>query len=725
MAEVSLTLKISGKEIKASTGKIANQAPGSIMLQMGGTTLFATVGIDAGDTDGDFFPLTIEYIEKMYARGAISGSRYQKRESNPTDEAIIKARQVDHSIRSLFPKSFKRPTTIILTVLTYDGINDPEALAVLGASMALMQSGIPFMGPSASVVACINHDGSILINPEVEGREELLAEMVVSGVTGKVLNMEGWAKEVSDEHMDKLLDESMDYIKKLNDFQIEFVKKCGQKVFKSDREYDDVPAPHDLVDIVKKEKYEEIKKALYTGIKDEQNEGLALAKKEITEKYATEETGYSEGDIYNAVEYIARKILREGVLSEDKRVSGRKLDEIRELGAEVDVLPTVHGSAIFNRGQTQSLSIVTLAGIGAAQIMDEMEGEHEKFFMHHYNMPPYANGEAGRFNYRPGRREVGHGAIGENALKFMVPSTDKFPYTIRVVSEITSSNGSTSMAATCASSLALMAAGVPLKQAVAGIGVGLITEDGNEENYKLLLDIEGIEDFYGDMDFKVCGTKNGITAMQYENKLRGVKPEILKQAFRLANKGRMQVLDVMNKTLDEPRTNVADSAPKVETLKIEVDRIGEFIGPGGKNIKALVAEAEEISKKPVDINVDEQGNIFVTTSDGKQMDFVKSRINGMFKVAEVGDVYDAVVDKIMNFGFFAYVPGTSINGLCHISEVTEKFLSDVSLVVKEGDEVKVKVIRTEDGKVSFSMKGLDQSAEIKSRIEKIVSNNKQ
>jgi polyribonucleotide nucleotidyltransferase len=360
-------------------------------------------------------------------------------------------------------------------------------------------------------------------------------------------------------------------------------------------------------------------------------------------------------------------------------------------------------------------------------MIDDMEGESTKTFMHHYNMPPYASGETGRFNYHPGRREIGHGAIGENALRNMIPSTDVFPYTIRVVSEIMNSNGSTSMGATCASSMALMAAGVPLKAAVAGIGVGLITDAENEDNYKLLLDIEGIEDFYGDMDFKITGTTEGITAIQYENKLRGVKLDILKKAVRLAQKGRLEVLEVMNKVINAPKSELAPTAPMVDTVEIKQDRIGELIGPGGKNIKELIAKAEAHSNKPVDININDEGKVTITASNKAQMDFVKDTIEVMFAEPEIGKEYEGVVDRVMPYGLFINVT-SAISGLLHVSEMfKERVNADLAKMFKEGDKVKVAILKVEDGRLNFTMKGLEQSEEIQQKLDNpiIAENNYQ
>ncbi len=708
MKEIVKKITIAGKEVEVATGKLAFQSHGAIKLTMGGTALFAAVTVDNKDSDLDYFPLSVEYIEKMYASGTISSSRFKKREGLPSDEATIKAREVDHSIRSLFPKSFKRAVSVVLTVLAYDGVNDPQALTVLGTSLAMMQSGIPFEGPCSSVVITIDKEGAFHINPSAEERENLEGEFIISGVDGRTLSFEGWGNEIKEEKMAELLDLADKEIVSINKQQREIMKDIVPSLKIDKNAYDNKPAPTEVIEVITREFLADIEDAMFND-KINRLERMKEVTQEALDKFTdSSEENFKGTDVSNAVEYIARKVLRKAVLEYEKRISGRKLDEIRELSASIDELPTVHGSAVFTRGMTQSLSIVTLAPKSSELLIDDMEGEDTKTFMHHYNFPPFSTGESDRYRYHPGRREIGHGAIGENALKNMIPSTDVFPYTIRVVSEIMSSNGSTSMAATCASSMALMAAGVPLKEQVAGIGVGLITDDEDESNYKLLLDIEGTEDFYGDMDFKVCGTKNGVTAIQYENKLQGVPIAILKESFEVAKKARMQVLEVMNQVISKPRSSVPENAPKVETLRIKTDQIGELIGPGGKNIKELVEQSKQYGKLPADIDIDDDGTVRVSAINDAQMSFLKNSIKSMFEEAEVGKVYEGLVGKIMEFGAFVHI-SRSISGLVHVSEMSEEFVKDPRTVVKEGQKVKVKVIKIDEkGRVNLSMKGVDQ-----------------
>ncbi len=721
--EISKTYDFLGKEVKLSTGKLAWQAAGSVLLELGGTTLFATVTVSKEETQQDFFPLSVEYVEKMYARGAINSSKYLKREGSPSDEAIIKARQVDHSIRSLFPKGFRKPVLVALTVMSYDGINDPEPLAVFGASIALMMAGVPYFGPSSSVVTSVSTNGDIHLNSLVTERNDEIAEFLISGVTGKFLNIEGWGKELPEDKMDQVLDKSMEAITALNEIQNDFVNeyfsKKGEERMTDFGDDIELPAPKEVIELIKAKKIAEIENSIFQPEKADRNGMIATITKELLEDelFTKEGAEFTAHDLDMGIDYVARKVLRDSIMKNNKRRLERGLDQIRPLSAEVDVINTVHGSALFNRGLTQSLSIVTLGSLGDAQVLDEMEGESTKSFMHHYNMPPYSTGEAGKFNFRPGRREVGHGAIGENALKNMLPSEDVFPYTIRVVSEILSSNGSTSMAATCASCMALMAAGVPMKAAVAGIGVGLITNSENEDDYRLLLDIEGIEDFYGDMDFKVTGTTEGITAIQYENKLRGVKPAVLKEAFRLAKTGRLQVLEVMKAAIPAPRPEVSPNAPIVTTISIDKERIGEFIGPGGKNIRELIERGKELGKD-LDLNIDDEGTILVTASNKAQLDFVKSQLDSRFEQAEIGKTYTGRISKPMPYGIFVDVT-QNISGLCHVSAIAENTRDmKVEEVFKPGEIVNVKVEKIERGKLSFTMKGVEQPAEMAAKLEK-------
>ncbi len=705
MKKYTTKVNVGGKDMIFTTGGLAFRADSAVKVQYGETVVLAIVTVSKEESSLDYFPLSIEYIEKFYAGGIISASKFIKRERRPSDEAVLKARQVDHSIRSLFPKGFKRPVSVTITVLSYDEVNDPANLAVNAASMALMLSSVPFDGPSASVAVGVSKENNeLILNPTEEQEEELKAHYMVSVREEKrILNIEGWSYEISEEKLDKIMDFAIENTKDLLVMQKEFSTKYGK---------DKLAYPIDYVDLALLEKIETeykdaIQDALFEGLK--RSESLNKIVEEFLEKY--EEDEYSKSDVLNAVEYLARKLTRNMVLKEEKRVSGRRLDEIRNIDIEIDVLPRVHGSALFTRGFTQALSIVTLGSTRLSQTLESFEGEEIKRFMHHYNGPNYSTGEAGRFSYYPGRREIGHGHITENAIKAILPTEDEFPYTIRVVSEILSQNGSTSMASACGTSLALMDAGVPIKKAMAGIAIGLVTDEDNEKKYKLLTDIEGLEDFYGDMDFKVVGTSEGINAIQLDNKIKGVPVDILKNALRASKKAREFVLNKMNNIISSPKNHLSKYAPKVEKIKIDVDKIGELIGPGGKVIKGIIEETEKIG--PIDIDIQEDGDIYISSISDDARSKAKQMIEDIFEEAEIGKIYEGRVERIEPYGAFVKI-GKNIDGLVHISEVTDGFLKDISKILKIGDIIKVKVIGIDDaGKVSLTMKGLNPDVDAK------------
>jgi len=691
--EATTSIQVNGEPMVFKFGRLAPRAESAVLAQLGETVVLTVVSLNKKDTDLDYFPLTVEYVEKYYAGGVISGSRFLKREMRPSDTAVLKGRQIDHSIRSLFPKSFKKDVNVIVTVLSYDGVHDPELLAVNSASMALMLSSIPFNGPSASVRIGIKGT-ELLVNSGNDVEEELDGEFMVSVREDRVLNIEGWGSEIPEEVMGSVLDKAVEASQPILKAQIEFAKEHGKAKF----EVADLPAPEELINKVKKEFSEEIRKALFD--REQRQELLSAIKTSLSEA----DSELSANDIDTAVEYVARKIMRENILKDEKRTSGRTLDEIRDLEVEVGLLPRVHGSALFRRGNTQCLSVATLGSTRLVQTLESFEGEEEKPFMHHYNGPSYSLGEAGRFAYYPGRREIGHGHIAENALKAVLPDTEEFPYTIRVVSEILAQQGSSSMAATCATSLSLMQAGVPIKSAVGGISVGLVSEDDNVENYKLLTDLEDVEDFYGDMDFKVTGTAKGVTAIQLDNKLMGVPVAILKDAFNKSKQARMKILEAMNTVIAEPNKELSQYAPRVKVIKINPDKIGELIGPGGKNIKGIYEKCNNL----VDIDIKDEGLVYLTSSSAEMAKLAEEMIAGSVEEAEVGKTYTGVVDKIMPYGAFVDV-SSNISGLVHVSEMSDKFVKDPATIIKEGQQVKVKVIRIENGKVSFTMKDVAQS----------------
>ncbi|KXK25793.1 MAG: Polyribonucleotide nucleotidyltransferase [candidate division WS6 bacterium OLB20] len=697
--EFTKTLEFNGGSISIATGLLAPRAESSVRMQIGETVVFTVVSMSMQDSGLDYFPLSVEYMEKFYAGGVISGSRFQKREGRPSDDATLVARQVDHSIRSLFPKGFKKDVNVIINVMAYDNENDPEAMAVFSASLALMISSIPFNGPSSSVKIGIK-DGQMTVNPSMAVQDDLDSSFIVSVREGRVLNIEGFGDEVPEEEMGKLLDLAVENCEKLNAFQSEVAKEIGKQKL----EYAELPVPAELIDDVKADFADRVKDGLYD--RDRRNELFAEVAAELYTKHNPDgdSEGVSKGQAMEAVEYVARKLMREGVLSDEKRTSGRKLEEIRPLYIEAGVLPRVHGSALFQRGETQCMSIATLGSLRLAQLSESFEGEHEKTFIHHYHGPSYSLGEAGRVNYYAGRREVGHGHISENAFRKLLPAEEDFPYTIRVVSEILAQRGSSSMAAACGTTMALMDAGVPIKKPVAGISVGLVTNDDDISEYKLLTDIEDVEDFYGDMDFKVTGTDKGVTAIQLDNKLMGVPVAILKEAFMQSRTARLSLLEEMTSVLPAPRPNLSQYAPKVTTVRIKVDKIGELIGPGGKNIKAIL---EKIGGD-IDINIHDDGRVDIASADQSKIDQGIEWVNGITEEPELNKIYTGVVDKVTDYGAFVDV-NANISGLLHISAMSDGFVKDPRSIVNEGDRVNVKLIKIENGRLSFSMKGVAQN----------------
>jgi polyribonucleotide nucleotidyltransferase len=692
MQKVVKEVELNGEKITLTTGHLAYKADSVIEAQIGETVVLAIVTVDDEDTTLDYFPLSVEYIEKFYAGGVISGSRFVKRERRPSDEAVLKARQVDHTIRSLFPKGFMKPVSVVITVMSYDEVHDPDDLSVIAASTALMNSSVPYEGPAASVKIAKSNEGEFIVNPKSDV-EDLDSKFVFSIKNDRLLNIEGYGNELPEEEMDAMLDMAVETVQPVLKIQEEFRAEVGKEKIK----VEDEAIPEEVLSKVKDYK-EEIEKALF----DKKNRDEIYS--EVTSKIVEEGGGdISKSDARSAVEYIAKKIMRSNILEEEKRTSGRDLDEIRPLQIEVGVLPRVHGSALFSRGLTQTMTIVTLGSTRLSQQLESFEGEDEKRFMHHYNGPNYSFGSAGRFSYYPGRREIGHGHITESAFEKMLPSEEEFPYAIRVVSEIMSQNGSSSMAAATATSLALMHAGVPIKKPQAGIAVGLITKREDESEYTLLTDLEDVEDFYGDMDFKVVGTDKGITAIQMDNKIQGVPIDIIKAAFRQAKTGREFVLEQTNKVISEPAKDVSKYAPKVETMKIDKEKIGDLIGPGGKNIKSILEEAGD-----VEIDIQDSGDVTITAVGEEARQKAISLINQSVKGAEVGQVYEGVVDKVMNYGAFVDV-SPAISGLVHISEMSDEYVEDPNEIVSKGDKVRVKVKGIdEQDRVQLTMKGVEQ-----------------
>ncbi|MBU0976546.1 MAG: polyribonucleotide nucleotidyltransferase [Patescibacteria group bacterium] len=687
------TVDFDNSKLSFEVGELAPRANAAILASMGETVVLATVAVSKEDTDRDYFPLSVEYIEKFYAGGIISGSRFVKRERFPSEDAVLTARMIDRSFRPLFPDNFRKEVQVVVTVLSFDEKNDPATLGINAASAALCISGVPFDGPVAGVrVGLI--DGEFVINPGGEQLERSDLNMVFSGYEDRIVMVDSDSKEVADEKIADAFDFGAKFFETLINFQKELVDELKPKVM----EVVEAEVKVELKEMIEKKYSDQINTIIYDlkGNIPGEERSVAFAKI-VDEIMGGEDIEYSKSEVAGMLEKIVKGRVRKGILEDHRRPSERKLDEVREITGKVGLLPRTHGSALFSRGITQSLSIVTIGSTRLEQIVESLEGEETKKYMHHYNGQSFSLGEAGRYNYYPGRREVGHGALAEKALLPVIPSEEEFPYTIRVVSEILSQQGSSSMAATCGSTLALMDAGVPIKKPIAGIAIGLVTSE-DLSKHVLVTDMQDFEDFYGDMDFKVTGSKDGVTAIQMDNKLKGVPISILKEALSSAKAGIEHVLEVMQGIIDSPRKELSQYAPKITTLKISIDKIGDLIGPGGKVIKEIT------EKTGAEIDIKPDGQVHVATISTEAKEKALEMINSVVEEAEVGKVYEGKVARIESYGAFVDV-SPAISGLVHISEMADKFVSDASSIVKLGETVKVKVIGIDDqGRINFSMK---------------------
>ena len=688
-----------GKHYTLSTGELAKQASGAVKVTCGDTTVLVTAVISEQEKDYDFFPLTVDFMEKMYAVGRIPGG-YLKREAKPSDKGILTARMIDRPIRPLFAEGFRNEVQVVNTVLSVDQDASPEMAAMFGASLALCISDIPFNGPIAGVkVGRIN--GELVANPTVAQMEESDIDLTVAG-TAKALNMvEAGAKEVSEEDMLAALMFGHEQIKKLCAFQEEIVAACG----KEKREIE-LYAVDETIDREVRANFEaQIRAAVSIKEKLERYGKIDDLTDEAAEMIANKEYE-SEKDQNNAVKQ-AREICRgieadevRRLIIEDKvRPDGRQIDEIRPLNSQVDLLPRVHGSALFTRGETQVLSTTTLGALNDNQIIDDLTVVDSKRFMHHYNFPPYCVGETGRMG-NPGRREIGHGALGERALAQVLPSVDEFPYTIRTVADVMESNGSSSQASICAGTMSLMAAGVPIKAPVAGIAMGLIMDD-NSGKYTVLTDIQGMEDHFGDMDFKVAGTKNGITALQMDIKVTGITKNIFEEALAQAHKARLEILDNMLACIPSPREQLSPYAPKIAMMNIDPDKIKDVIGPGGKMINEIIAQCDNVK-----IDIDDDGKVVIYHNDYDTIEKAKQMISDIVRVAKVGDVFAAKVVRLEKFGAFVNLFGNT-DGLLHISKISHHRVDKVEDVLKLGDIIDVKVTEIDNkGRINVSAKAL-------------------
>ncbi len=691
-----------GRPVKVETGKTCGLANGSCWVRYGETVVMANVTASAKPREGvDFFPLSVDFEEKMYSVGKIPGS-FTKREGKASDKAILASRCVDRPIRPLFPKDMRNDVTVVITVLSVDPDNSPEIAGMIAASIAISISDIPWNGPVASInVGYV--DGQLVLNPTLEQRAHNDLNLTVAGSAEKVVMIEAGANEIPDDLMLEAIKFGHAEIKNMVAFIADIQKQIGKPKF----EFESMELDHDMMDKIMDQFGDKLKEALDTDDKNVRDARLLPIQDEIVEKYSEEYENLP--DIIGEVMYKAQKTIVREWLYNGKRVDGRGIDEIRPLAAEVGVLPRVHGSGIFTRGQTQVMTIATLGPVSDAQKLDGLDEETSKRYMHQYNFPSYSVGET-KPSRGPGRREIGHGALAERALVPVIPSVEDFPYAIRCVSEVLSSNGSTSQGSICGSTLALMDAGVPIKAPVAGISCGLITkEDGS---WMTMVDIQGLEDFYGDMDFKVGGTKNGITAIQVDIKVDGLTYDIIASAFEKTHKARNYILDeVMLKAIPEVRPTVSKWAPKMLTTKVPVDKIREVIGSGGKVIQKISAECD------VKIDISEDGNVFVSGLDLAKAEQAISIINTIGNDPEIGAIYRGKVTRLMNFGAFVEIaPGKE--GLVHISKLDKQRVGKVEDVVSVGDEVVVKVMEIDDqGRINLSRKDALADIEAKKNAE--------
>lgn len=696
----SYETELAGRKLTIETGKIAQLANGSVVVRYGDTVVMVNVtAAKEPKEDIDFFPLSVDYEEKLYAVGKIPGS-FQKREGKPSDKAILNSRAIDRPLRPLFPKDFRNDTVVVATVLSVDQDNSPEVCAMIGASCALSISDIPFGGPTAAVnVGYV--DGNIIINPTEEQRKNSNLTLTVAGTKEKIAMIEAGAEEIPNDIMLEAIKKAHVEIKTICDF----ISTIKAEIGKPKMEYKSFAVDKEVY----KEIEENFKERMYQDVQAPDKETRDANIEKITEdiqnffveKHGEEALEENKRNIADSIHDLEKKCVREMIFKEHKRPDGRKLDEIRPLSCEVGVLPRTHGSAIFTRGQTQVMSVVTLGMKSEEQVLDGIDAEESKRYMHQYNFPSYSVGEA-RPSRGPGRREIGHGALAEKALVPVLPSEDEFPYAIRVVSEVLSSNGSTSQASICGSTLALMDAGVPIKKPVAGISTGLITNPDNPEEYVMLTDIQGIEDFFGDMDFKVGGTKDGITAIQVDIKVDGLTYDIIKEAFERTKVARDYILDeIMLKQIDKPRAELSKYAPRIETMQIKVDKIREVIGTGGKVINKIIEETG------VKIDIEEDGRVCVYSNDQESSKKAIKMIEDIVREIEPGGIYEGKVVKIMPFGAFVDV-GNGKEGLLHISKISSKRIDKVEDVLAVGDEITVKVTDIDDqGRINLSMKALE------------------
>ena len=692
--------ELAGRRLVIETGKMAGLANGSVLVRYGDTCVLVNVTASKEPREGiDFFPLSVDFEEKLYSVGKIPGGFF-KREGNPSDKAILTSRAIDRPLRPLFPKDFRNDVVVVATVLCVEQDNSPEVAAMIGSAAALAISDIPFNGPTAAVNVGLV-DGKIIINPTEKQREKSDLTLTVAATEKKITMIEAGANEVPNETMLEAIKAAHEEIKKICKFISDIQKEIGKPKF----EYKSFEVDHDVYEFIEENFKEEMKEKVQEADKETRDNNIDELTTKIeeayTEKFGEEAFEEHKSDLGEAIYKLEKKCVREMIFVEHKRVDGRALDEIRPLSCEVGLLPRTHGSALFTRGQTQVMSVATLGMVSEEQKLDGIDTEESRRYMHHYNFPSYSVGEA-RPSRGPGRREIGHGALAEKALVPVLPSKEEFPYAIRVVSEVLSSNGSTSQASICGSTLSLMDAGVPIKRPVAGISTGLVTNPDNDEDYVMLVDIQGLEDFFGDMDFKVGGTEKGITAIQVDIKCDGLTYEIISEAFEKTRKAREYILnEIMLPVISKPRDEVSIYAPRIITTTIDPEKIKDVIGPGGKIINKIIDETG------VKIDIEDDGQVFIYSSENDKAQQALEMIEDITREIEVGGIYYGEVVRIMNFGAFVDLGGNGKEGLLHISKISKERIKNVEDVLHVGDKVTVKVIEIDDqGRINLSMKDL-------------------
>jgi len=687
-------LDLGGRTLSLETGKLAPQANAAVLARYGETVVLATVVSSEPREDQSFFPLRVDYEERLYAGGFIKSSRFVKREGRPLDEATVTARLIDHAIRPLFPKDFMDEVQVIVTVLSMDQESDPKVLGMVAASAALHASDVPWNGPLGTVRVGLK-DGQLVINPKIEKQEECKLDLVVSAVGDRVIGIEGEMQLVDDAKVFESVKFGVESAQPILKLIEDFAKEVGKKKYT----YEPKILSKEIVADVEKTAGAELLRMVSTSLEKVDWQDAYDDLEELV--YSTYEGKYSRSDMKRALTAIEKRMVRRLILNENKRPDGRKIDEVRPISIELGILPRTHGSALFQRGLTQALTVATLGSSSLEQLIHSIYGEETKRFIHHYNSPPFSFGEV-RPIRSPGRREIGHGMLAEKALRPVIPAKDDFPYTIRLVSEVLSQNGSSSMAATCGSTLALMDAGVRIAAPVAGVAIGLMVDE-TETRQVVLTDIAGVEDFNGYLDFKMTGTSDGVTAIQMDTKLaKGLKLETLEEVVARSKKARLEILATMKKAIDQPRETLSTHAPKIEVVKINPKKIGDLIGSQGKVIKGI-CEATG-----AEIDIDEDGTVYVCAPDSESVAAARARVEEVTREAKVGEVYDGKVTRVVDFGAFVEIwPGRE--GLVHVSALSHQYVEDPHQVVQEGQEVKVKVVEIDRmGRVNLSIKALQE-----------------